>query len=353
MKKTAAACLALMGTCAMAQTSNVTIYGIMDLGVRHATGLTAAHAPAAASTDSVGSGINTTSRWGFRGTEDLGGGMAAVFNLESGLNADVGAPANSSKFFDRASWVGLQSGWGTVALGRQTTLLADAISPVDPLGMRFASFNPNIGVTALSQHGLGIEYGSAGSNSGSYRLDNSIKYTGRWGAWTGRAMLGMGEVAGSSSARASRGLGLGYGADGLAVSGAYQTFKDANRRDLDATSLGAAYQWGAWRLSANAGRSKAETATGKFTVQRVLSAGATWAATSQVDLVATYYKVDRSRTGLADDGYGRWVGFAEYKLSRRTKLYAELDRTQWRRGYQGAANKASATGISAGLMHTF
>ena len=107
------------------------------------------------------------------------------------------------------------------------------------------------------------------------------------------------------------------------------------------------------RLAANAGRNKAETAAGRFTVQRVLSAGGTWAATPWVDLTAAYYKVDRSRTGAADDGYGRLVAFAEYKLSRRTKVYAELDNTRWRNGFQGAANKATATGISGGVVHTF
>ena len=55
----------------------------------------------------------------------------------------------------------------------------------------------------------------------------------------------------------------------------------------------------------------------------------------------------------SDDGYGRLVAFAEYKLSRRTKVYAELDNTRWRNGFQGAANKATATGISAGVVHTF
>ena len=79
----------------------------------------------------------------------------------------------------------------------------------------------------------------------------------------------------------------------------------------------------------------------------------TWAATPWVDLKAAYYKVDRSRTGAADDGYGRLVAFAEYKLSRRTKVYAELDNTRWRNGFLGAANKATATGISAGVVHTF
>jgi predicted porin len=63
--------------------------------------------------------------------------------------------------------------------------------------------------------------------------------------------------------------------------------------------------------------------------------------------------MNRQRTGLQADGYTRAVAFAEYKLSRRTKLYAELDRTQWRAGYQGAANKDRATGITAGVLHTF
>ena len=219
--------------------------------------------------------------------------------------------------------------------------------------MRFASFNPNIGVTALSQHGLGIEYGSAGANSGSYRLDNSLKYTGRFGGFTARAMWGIGEVASQASALSSRGVGLAWAADSFVVSGAYQSFNDAKKRSLDATTLGAAYQWGSVRLAANAGHNKAETAAGRFTEQRVLSAGATWAVVPLVDLTAAYYKVDRARTGAADDGYGRLVAFAEYKLSRRTKVYAELDSTRWRNGFQGAANKATATGVSAGVVHTF
>ncbi len=349
----AAACAAFIGPCAMAQNAGVTLYGVVDLGLRSGSGLTASNAAAPGSTHSLGSGTHTTSRWGLRGSEDLGGGAKALFNLESGLNADTGAPANASKYFDRASWVGLQGGWGTLALGRQTTTLADAISPVDPLAMRFASFNPNIGVTALSQHGLGIEYGAAGANSGSYRLDNAIKYTGHFGGFTARAMWGLGEVASQQSALSSRGVGLAWAAEGWAVSGAYQSFKDVNKRTLEGSTLGAAYQWGSVRLAANAGRNKAETAAGRFTEQRVLSAGATWAAAPLVDLTAAYYKVDRARTGAADDGYGRLVAFAEYKLSRRTKVYAELDNTRWRNGFQGAANKATATGVSAGVVHTF
>jgi len=353
MKTIATLCAVLASTCAAAQTSSVTLYGTLDLGARHGSGLTAGNAPAAESASSLGSGIHTTSRWGLRASEDLGGGAKALFQLESGINADTGSSANASKYFDRAAWLGLQGGWGTLALGRQTTTLADAVSPVDPLGMRFAGFNPSINVAALSQHGLGIQFGSAGATSGSYRLDNSLKYTGRWGGLTARAMWGLGEVAGQSGALSSRGLGLAYAAQGLTVSGAFQTFKDANQRELDAATLGAAYQWGRLRLAVNAGRSKAETAVNQHTVQRLLSAGATWAVSAQNDLTTAYYRVDRTRSGAADDGYGRFVAFAEHKLSRRTKLYAELDHTRWRHGFQGAANKSRATAVSAGVVHSF
>ena len=103
--KMAAACTALIGHCAMAQGTDVTLYGVVDLGLRNGSGLTASNAPTAGSSRSLGSGIHTTSRWGLRGSEDLGDGAKALFNLESGLNADTGAPANATKYFDRASWV--------------------------------------------------------------------------------------------------------------------------------------------------------------------------------------------------------------------------------------------------------
>ncbi|GAA3987743.1 porin [Comamonas faecalis] len=355
IQTTRALCALLAATAApaFAQASSATLYGIVDLGVRHTSGLTPGHAPSANSHTSLHSGVGNTSRWGLRGSEDLGGGTKALFNLEAGINADTGASANSSKFFDRASWLGLQGVWGTLAAGRQTTLLADAVSPVDPLGMRFASFNPNINVAALSQHGLGIQYGSAGSTSGSYRLDNALKYTGHFGAMTVRAMHGFGELAGGSARLSSSGLGLAYARQGFALSGAYQTFKDANARDLDAYLLGAAYQWGSVRWAATAGRSQARTSATARTEQRVLSAGGTWSATPAADLTLAYYKVDRTRTLQAGDGYGRLVAFGEYKLSRRTRLYAEFDATRWRGGYQGAGHKARATGVTLGVLHHF
>lgn len=335
--------------------STVSIYGIVDMGVRHTSGLTASNAASPSSSTGVSSGVDNTSRLGYRGSEDLGGGLRAIFNFETGLNADVGSQANSTKFFDRASVVGLSGSWGQVTAGRQTTLLAEAINPVDAVGMRFASFNPNIVTTALSSHGLGIEYGATGASTGSYRLDNSIKYSGKFGGFTAKAMYGFGENAGSTSAQSSTGLGAMYAQGGLTVSGAFQKFKSANGLSLEGATLGAGYKWGTMKVVANYGRSEGDTSASASasTVQRVASAGTTWSATPTVDLTLAYYRLDRDRTGAAQDGYGRVIMFAEYAMSRRSKLYAEFDRTNWRNNYQGAANKDKATGLTLGMMHSF
>jgi predicted porin len=331
--------------------SSVTIYGVADLGVRHASGLDASNAASAGNTSSLGSGINTTSRLGFRGVEDLGGGMKALFNLESGWNLDSGMP--NSKFFDRASWVGLQSAWGTVGLGRQTTVLADALSGTDPLGNRFAGFNPNIQVAALSAHKLGLEYGPSGASSGSYRLDNAIKYTGKFDALTVRAMHGLGEQPDSSTQLNSSGASVAYEGKDYTATLAYGEFNSAKKLNLKAYLGGLSGKVGKGKLFITYGKNEAQTSATAVTENATLGLGAQFPVASQLNLVAAYYKVDRSRTSNADDGFNRVVAFAEYTLSKRSLVYLELDRTNWKNNYQGAANKSASSGMSAGIKHTF
>ena len=331
--------------------SSVTIYGVADLGVRHSSGLDAANAASAGSTNSLGSGINTTSRFGFRGVEDLGGGMKALFNLESGLNLDSGM--TNAKFFDRASWVGLQGGWGTLALGRQTTVLADALSGTDPLGNRLAGLNPNIQVAALSAHRLGVEYGPAGASSGSFRLDNAIKYTGKFNAFTVRAMHGLGEQPNSSSQLTASGVGVAYEGKNFTATLAYGDFDSAKNLNLKAYLAGLSSKVGKGKVFITYGNNEAQTSATAVTENSTLGLGAQFPVTSQLNLIAAYYKVDRSRTGNADDGFNRMVAFAEYALSKRSLVYLEADRTGWKNNYQGASNKPTATGFSAGIRHNF
>lgn len=328
--------------------ASVTLYGNIDLAVRHGSGL-AEFTPSPGTVSSATSGVNNTSVWGLRGSEDLGGGLRAVFNLEQGYNADTGAQASSSKFWDRQAWVGLQNAWGTLTVGRHRNLLGDSVSPVDPLGMRLASFNPNINVAALSQHRLGIDYGAAGSTTGSYRLDNSVKLTAKVSDLTLRAMVSAGEGASGHSTS----LGATWASGGLTVSGAYGDFENLAERSLEAWVVGAAYKVGALRLSLTYGDNDAQTTALASTKNSTLGMGVGYAFTPQLELVTAAYRVERERTGFADDGFDRYVAFLEYALSKRTRLYGELDSTQWDNNYQGAANKKNATGFSVGVVHNF
>lgn len=331
-----------------AQTSPATLYGTIDVSVRHASGLNE-FAPASGSTSSVTSGVDNTSVFGVRGSEDLGNGLKAVFQLESGINVDTGANATASKFWDRQAWVGLQVGWATLTLGRQRALLGDSVSPVDPLGMRLAGFNPNINVASLSQHRLGADYGSAGSTTGSYRLDNAAKVVARFGSLTLRAMASAGEdVSGRST-----GVAATWDASGLTLSGAYTQFRTLAERKLDAWVLGGGYRIGAARVTLTLGESDAETSPAASTDNRTIGVGLSLPVAPGFELITAYYKVERERTGRADDGFGRAVAFLEYALSKRTRLYAELDATRWKDGYQGPGNKADATGLSLGMVHNF
>lgn len=345
-------CLAFSSGVCSAQ-DGLTLYGVADAGIRHSRGLAANHTASPGSTSALGSSLLTASRWGIRGGESLGGGTRVEFNLESAIALDTGSQGNSARYFDRASWLGLSGDWGQLRAGRQTNLLVDALLPIDPFALQVPAQNPNVGLTALSSHGLGQQFGNSGQATAAYRLDNALKYTRRMGHVTAGVMHGFGEVAGSQSAQSSTGAMLGYASGDLAATVAVQRFNSPEGRKLDAATLGASYRLGRFTLMANAGRHKAGITDTSDTVQRILTLGARWQVNDAVTLSAGHYQIDRKRTGRQSDGFDRSILLAEYKLSRRTRLYAEADFTRWRDGYQGAANPRNAQGASLGVAHMF
>lgn len=157
-----------------AQTAqNVTLYGLLDTGVEHVTnvanggGLT--RMPSLTGT--------LPSRFGLRGTEDLGGGLKAVFNLEAGYSLDSGVQGQGGRLFGRQSFVGLSGSWGTVTIGRQYTMYFNALLDSDILG-------PNV-------------YGSASIDNyiPNAREDNSVAYRGTFGGLTVGATWSFGRDA--------------------------------------------------------------------------------------------------------------------------------------------------------------
>ncbi|MGT2490249.1 porin [Cupriavidus basilensis] len=131
---TAAAAAAASGA-AFAQTaSGVTLYGIADVGIEVIN-----HMPAAGSAGGtvtrMNSGNLSGSRWGLRGTEDLGGGLKGIFVLESGFDIDSGTSGQGNRLFGRQSYVGLQGNFGAVTLGRQQNSLYDLFGAYDPMAV--------------------------------------------------------------------------------------------------------------------------------------------------------------------------------------------------------------------------
>jgi predicted porin len=136
--KAGLALLAGAATLPVVAQSSVTIYGILDSGVVYtnhasATGNSSVKVPSL--TGSV------PSRLGFRGTEDLGGGLQAVFVLESGLGVDTGTAGQGNRLFGRQASVGLKNEYGTLTLGRQINMTFLAAIKSDVLGPNLFSMS--------------------------------------------------------------------------------------------------------------------------------------------------------------------------------------------------------------------
>jgi len=346
----------------LAQTG-IELYGNIDVGLRASDGLSASNAPVAAgATSAIASGVDNTSLWGLKGQEALGGGWKAVLRLEGGINVDTGTAAKGDRLFDRLAWAGLDTPYGMVALGRQANLLSDALVPVDPIGKRFAAFNPNINVAGLSNtaygtHAFGTQYGPSGYADNFYRLDNTVKYTATAGAWQASAAWSFGEVAGDAAASSSHGVALAYQHAGWALSGATMQFRSRSGLPLDAWSLGAAARVAGWQFKVNAARNDAATGASKTVRQRVLSAGASHPLADDVLVTAAWYGVRRAATGYRDDGYDRAFLFVEKTLAPRTTAYLEADHTTWRGDAAGLTasvpNDRHGNALTLGLMQKF
>ncbi len=162
MKKTllAAALLAGFAGAAHAQ-SSVTLYGIVDVGIggdsNGGNGITGGDGD---SQYGMLSGVQSGSRWGLRGSEDLGNGLRANFQLESGFDVTNGRSLQGSRLFGRQAWAGLSGAWGEVRAGRQVTVAADYFAFTDPFGTGFGA--------AGAQNTF--------SSNATNRVDNTIAY---------------------------------------------------------------------------------------------------------------------------------------------------------------------------------
>lgn len=200
----------LLGACmasAQAQ-SSVTIYGRVVAGVDIQTNVHQSNGNTGTDVRAAGNQWGT-SMIGFKGTEDLGGGLSSLFLLESGFDATNGT-TNGSALFNRRSYVGLSGSAGTLKVGKNLFINND-IWFLDPTGQQF------IGTANLVK---GRNWPGA---------NNVIEYTTpTWGGFTTTIQSSLGEQAGSFSKGRKDGISASYINQGLELRAIYDTVRDAN-----------------------------------------------------------------------------------------------------------------------------
>lgn len=287
---------------AMAQ-SSVVVYGVLD------TYMAYTNAEGTGNVFSVDSGGYQASRLGFRGTEDLGGGMRINWQLENGFGSDTGAQHDTSRLFNRQAWVGLGGKFGQVSIGRQYTPLFLALNSIDPFG-------------AISTAGTSANLFSLGG----IRMNNTVKYA--YGGPAGFSVdlsYAPGEQAGSSSSGRVYGALAGYGAGPFAVRLAHHRANSVATAALPSsagktTLLGATWDLRVVKLAAALASNKGAVAiAGQQQVDtRDYLLGATIPVGAGKILASTLRKDDRSGRGRDADQWG--VAYV-HALSKRTALY--------------------------------
>jgi GBP family porin len=374
MKKTLLALAAIAASSAAFAQSSVTLYGIADVSLESVKG--------ASTVSRVTSGNLSTSRLGFKGVEDLGEGLKAIFQLESAIAADTGAGGavdskfgNTTRLFDRNAYVGLTGGFGAVRLGRDDSLIG------------LVAAGPLATVSTYDELRL-LPTRAADSYR---RADNSITYVApafvpglTVAAQYSTAAIGVAgtsavagttgtETAGDSFGK-TYGLSANYVAGPLSAGVGYLNVKDAAAstsvsEKANATLVYGAYDFGAAKVTAyyDAETSPALKAASTAVLtsangrrMTVLGAKVAVPVSEKFTVIggaATARNLNGAATG--DDNAQVFSLRGIYSLSKRTSVYAlftnvnnDTNTNLAVGGVTGALDKTSR-GIAAGIRHAF
>ncbi|QWE16773.1 porin [Polynucleobacter sp. AP-Nino-20-G2] len=426
MKKSLLAVAAMTAFAGAAQAqSSVTVYGILDVGFvgSHYNG-TSTTANAANVSNGAGTGglavnggsagfgqsAESTSRIGFKGSEDLGGGLAAIFTIETAVNPNGSGSNNAATTgtgtfgqFNRQTFAGLsKSGMGSATIGTQYTPVFDVMATTDAASMNNlvgnAVYTGNLqSSTGTYNTGLG-SYSSTGSSptsfdasSGAYvtRASNALKVQSvRFAGLQGQAFYAQANSSqsGTTSTGANNNTVFGVNADyvwnKLNVVAAYQSFRAQNGTAAQTTTGAKAADGSAGNFGVNASDSQTyaaatydfgivktyaqyitrkafATADNNFGTSRsAYQLGAKSFITPTISVYATYGlgKSSYAQPGTAYANFRTTQLGSDYYLSKRTNLYVAYG--SFNQSSNGATGSTGVSGVSgmnyaAGVRHTF
>jgi predicted porin len=327
----------LVSTGAHAQ-STVTMYGLIDEGLNFTNNAGTGQAYRLQSGDVVGS------RWGFKGSEDLGGGLSAIFKLENGFNASNGTLGQGDRLFGRQAYVGLtMANGGTLTVGRQYDPTIDLFSALTAAG----NFAGDVGATPFDNDNTDWDF----------RVNNSIKYVSPTVAGlTGEAMYGFSNAAGGFADNRLFSVAGQYTYSGLTAVAAYMridnpgagtsgavtndtVFSGAVQENIDA---GLAYKFKSVQVAATWSHTNIDSPTGNAYLSGSIAPanGGSWTAwkfdnfqingqyflNSAIWMGASYtYTIGKLDT-TAGNYRPRWQTAEltlDYDLSARTSVYVQ------------------------------
>ncbi|CAM5504869.1 porin [Thauera mechernichensis] len=355
-KLIALAVAGLVSAPAFAQ-SNVTIYGVVDMGYQYTSG---SDTKSLKSRSGVDSGLQSGSRIGFRGTEDLGNGLKAGFVLENSISPDV----SSNVSLARQSFLSLSGGFGTVAVGRQYSPQYNLVSAIDPFGA---------GTVGDVTYGRGVYFQGASVAPDSIRLDNLVAYVSpSFGGLTvtaGYTADAIGDEplvarGAQSSAAEIWAVSPVYKNGPLMVGLNYHQVKIDSLDHKDKVwDLGGTYDFGVVKVAALYGQFDTDEGSESGKVKQwMLGLSAPVGAAGRA--MFSYSSFEGSWTGEPDAEADKWAIGYTHSLSKRTNLYAayaDIDTNQEARGafsvkrgaLRGGQFDDFTKGLNIGVRHTF
>nr|WP_240702518.1 porin [Trinickia terrae] len=346
--------------------SSVTLYGLVDTGIRYTT-----HADRQGDSRVQMTTGESESHFGFKGVEDIGGGTKVVFQLEDRFFPNSGQTDPAYPYFNTA-FVGLQSSsYGKLTMGRQINPLADAVLSAfitNPWLPTFYQFRPEV---TMAQ---GVW------------TSNMVKYAARWQYLTAEVSYAFGGNAGAFGAGSQIGASLIYlPGQPLRLAAAYLDSRDAvnGSAHLKSWTAGGSYSFGATTVTAgwavnrqdagfqgnfpNGPFSAPELTAlefNTFTSRQMFFGGVSQQIADSIHLSANVWRtIQTGKTQAANGNATQFQLLADYYLSKRTDTYLEADYSLYRGGMVGAqfqgVNALSSAfgttqlGIMAGVRHMF
>lgn len=315
--------LAAAGACAQ---SNVAIYGLLDSALVATRG-----APEGAETK-LESGVSNGSRIGFRGTEDLGDGLSAIFLLEAGIELDTGASDQDGTLFGRQAYMGLKGRWGTLTAGRQYTPIYHTVTAIDP-------FNNNYGGAAGQL--------MSGEKAGTRRPNTVMYASPDMGGLSAQLAYGFGEVPGDLDKSRQLGASLTYKSGPVLLRGGYNRTTNATATDSARNFLIIGeYDFGVLTAGLGYGNNKGQRGIDSRDYIAALTVPLGGAHTLMATLI---HKSDRAGT---DMGANQVAAAYTYYLSKRTNVYvayAKLSNTRFTTTKFGNGDRE----LDIGIKHLF